>query len=402
MKVVVQKYGGSSVADSERLKKVAQRIVKTREQGYDVVVVVSAMGNTTNQLLKMAREITAAPAVRELDMLLSVGERMSMALLSMAIHALGHEAISFTGSQSGIITNASHSKARIIEVRPFRILDELEAGRIVIVAGYQGVSYKLEITTLGRGGSDTTAIALAAALNAEYCEICSDVDGICTADPRVVPDAERIDEMTHDEMLAMAQAGAKVLNAEAVEYARRHGLAIYARSTFGGPEARGTMVRTNVPKPPRQVTAIAGRTDLLLLRLDGDDAADLHHKYRIVLELLEELGVAADRTLLSADDRCAATLVFSTENLHVVDALRRRIAGALGGGAAVMDGVGSATVVGSDLTADPSLPSRALSALGDLAQDVLSLDLGPTAMTVVLPSDATGEAVRRLHYAFIV
>jgi aspartate kinase len=401
MRVVVQKYGGSSVADTQRLRKVAERVVRTREQGYDVVVVVSAMGNTTNELLKKAHEMSAAPPTRELDMLLSVGERISMALLSMAIQSLGHESISFTGSQVGIITTASHAKARIVEVRPFRILDELEQGRIVIVAGYQGTSYKREITTLGRGGSDTTAIALAAALDAEYCEICSDVDGVFSADPRVVPDAVRIDEMTHDEMLEMARAGAKVLNAQAVEYARRNGIAIYARSTTGGPEARGTIVRTNVPQPPRPVTAIAGRTDLLLLRIEGDDQADLHQRYRSVLGLLEQMEIAADRTFFSADDRCAATLVFSTENLHGQDAFRRRLANVVGKGAALMDGVGSATVVGPDLTSYPDLPARALNALGEVAAEVLAFDFGPSALTFVLPSESTGDAVRRLHGALI-
>src|ERR671913_90007 len=192
MAIVVQKYGGSSVADVQKLRQVASRIMRTRDQGHNVVVVVSAMGDTTDELLTLAKQVSANPDRRELDMLLSAGERISMALLSMAIRELGGNAISFTGSQSGIITNDRHVDARIIEVRPFRIQDELARGRIVVVAGYQGVSYKKEITTLGRGGSDTTAVAMAAALDAEYCEICSDVDGVYSADPRVVPSAQRI------------------------------------------------------------------------------------------------------------------------------------------------------------------------------------------------------------------
>lgn len=402
MKVVVQKYGGSSVADAGKLRRVAERIVRTRELGYDVVVVVSAMGNTTNELLRKAHEVTPNPPSRELDMLLSVGERISMALLSMAIQALGHQAISFTGSQVGIITTASHANARIVEVRPFRIQDELEQGRIVIVAGYQGTSYKREITTLGRGGSDTTAVALAAALDAEYCEICSDVDGVLSADPRVVPDAVRIDEMTHEEMLELARSGAKVLNTQAVEYARRYGIALYARSTFGGPEARGTVVRRDVPVPPRPVTAIAGRTDLLLLRLEGADPAELQRQYRAVLAALADMELTADRTWLHAEDRAAATLVFSTENLHAVEAFRRRMAAVIGRGSALVDGIGSVTAVGPQVGALPDLPGRALDALGDLTPHLLGMDLAATSLTLLLPAEHTGEAVRRLHAALII
>ena len=210
MPVIVQKYGGSSVADVEKLKQVARRVMRARQQGYDVVVVVSAMGDTTDELLAMAKQVTATPGRRELDMLLSAGERISMALLSMAIHDLDGDAISFTGSQSGIITNDRHVDARIIEVRPFRVQDELARGKIVVIAGFQGVSYKKEVTTLGRGGSDTTAVAMAAALDAEYCEICSDVDGVYSADPRVVQSARRIATLSYEETQEMAEAGAKV------------------------------------------------------------------------------------------------------------------------------------------------------------------------------------------------
>jgi len=212
MSIVVQKYGGSSVADAQKLKKVAERVMQTTALGHQVVVVVSAMGDTTDDLLGLAKQISPNPDRRELDMLLSAGERISMALLSMAIRELGGDAISFTGSQSGIITNDRHIDARIIEVRPFRVQDELSRGKVVVVAGYQGVSYRKEITTLGRGGSDTTAVAMAAALGAEWCEICSDVDGIYTADPRVVPNARRIDKLSYEETQELAESGAKVLN----------------------------------------------------------------------------------------------------------------------------------------------------------------------------------------------
>src|SRR6202047_4037356 len=248
MSIVVQKYGGSSVADVTRIKEGAGRVMRTRRTGHDLVVVVSAMGDTTDDLLGLAKQISANPDRRELDMLLSAGERISMALLSIAIRELAGDAISFTGSQSGIITNDRHVDARIIEVRPFRVQDELARGKIVVVAGYQGVSYRKEITTLGRGGSDTTAVAMAAALGAEWCEICSDVDGVYTADPRVVSEARRIPVLSYEESQELAESGAKVLNAQAVEFAKEKGISIYARATTGplpaeDPSVDGTVVR---------------------------------------------------------------------------------------------------------------------------------------------------------------
>src|SRR5687768_10143659 len=245
MAIVVQKYGGSSVADLAKLSRVADWVVATKRAGHSVVVVVSAMGKTTDELLALAHRAACsagseqAPARRELDMLLSVGERTSMALLSIAVQARGEPAVSLTGSQSGIITNDRHFDARIIEVRPHRIEDELHRGKIVIVAGYQGMSYRREITTLGRGGSDTTAVALAAALHAERCEIYSDVDGVYSADPRVVDGARHLPELDHAVLQEMAECGAKVVCAQAVEWARKAGVALTARSTFdAGPGAR--------------------------------------------------------------------------------------------------------------------------------------------------------------------
>src|SRR6187549_1136035 len=288
MAIVVQKYGGSSVADADKLRKVAERVMATRKLGHDVVVVVSAMGDTTDELLAMAKRVSANPDRRELDMLLSAGERISMALLSMAIRERGGDAISFTGSQSGIITNDRHVDARIIEVRPFRVQDELARGRIVVIAGYQGVSYKREVTTLGRGGSDTTAVAMAAALDAEYCEICSDVDGVYSADPRVVPAARRIDSLSYEETQEMAEAGAKVLNAQAVEFAKERGIAIYARATRGplpghDPSSDGTVVRKHAPRMPGSVAGVASERDVILLEGDA-------HPGRL-LRLLDERHV---------------------------------------------------------------------------------------------------------------
>ncbi|HSP81080.1 MAG TPA: aspartate kinase, partial [Myxococcaceae bacterium] len=284
MPIVVQKYGGSSVAGVEKLRKVALRVKETRERGYQVVVVVSAMGDTTDELLALARQVSADPPRRELDMLLTCGERISMALLSMALQELGVPAISFTGSQSGIITNDAHSQARIVEVRPYRIQDELARGKVVIVAGYQGVSYKKEVTTLGRGGSDTTAVALAAALSAESCEIYSDVDGVFSADPRVVPEARKQEALSYDEMQELASAGAKVLNAQAVEFAKEKGIVILARTAHG--RGSGTAVQEYVAPADTRVKGVTAEVELAVLsaELEGGRLSEL-------LEFLDARGV---------------------------------------------------------------------------------------------------------------
>ncbi|MDQ3579690.1 MAG: aspartate kinase, partial [Actinomycetota bacterium] len=241
MGVIVQKYGGSSVATAEHIKRVAQRIVAARRRGDSVVVVVSAMGDTTDDLLEQAKQITPIPPGRELDMLLTAGERISMALLAIAISTLGFQARSFTGSQAGVITTATHGRAKIIDVTPGRIQSALDDGSIAIVAGFQGVSQDTkDITTLGRGGSDTTAVALAAALHADVCEIYTDVDGIFSADPRIVPTAKRLEQVTYEEMLELAACGAKVLNLRCVEYARRYDMPVRVRSSYS--QLPGTLV----------------------------------------------------------------------------------------------------------------------------------------------------------------
>ena len=247
MGLIVQKYGGSSVADAEGMKRVANRIVAAKRDGNQVVVVVSAMGDTTDELIDLAEQITPIPQGRELDMLLTAGERISMALLAMAINNLGHEALSFTGSQAGVITTSAHGRARIIDVTPGRIKEALDAGAIAIVAGFQGISQDTkDVTTLGRGGSDTTAVALAAALDADVCEIYTDVDGVFSADPRVVPNARKLKTVTYDEMLELAASGAKVLHLRCVEYARRYNLPIHVRSSFTTNE--GTWVVKDHPE----------------------------------------------------------------------------------------------------------------------------------------------------------
>jgi aspartate kinase len=255
MGLIVQKYGGSSVADAEGMKRVAARIVASKRDGNQVVVVVSAMGDTTDELIDLANQVTPIPNGRELDMLLTAGERISMALLAMAISSLGHEARSFTGSQAGVITDSSHGRARIIDVTPGRIQEALAEGAIAIVAGFQGISQDTkDITTLGRGGSDTTAVALAAALDADVCEIYTDVDGVFSADPRVVPSAKKLKSVTYDEMLELAASGAKVLHLRCVEYARRYDLPIHVRSSFSTNE--GTWVVKDHPEGDQMEQAI--------------------------------------------------------------------------------------------------------------------------------------------------
>ncbi|MCI4063188.1 aspartate kinase [Micromonospora sp. R77] len=257
MALVVQKYGGSSVANAERIKRVAERIVAARKAGDDVVVVVSAMGDTTDELLDLANQVSPLPPGRELDMLLTAGERISMALLAMAIHNLGYEARSFTGSQAGVITTSVHGRARIIDVTPGRLKGALDEGSVVIVAGFQGVSQDTkDVTTLGRGGSDTTAVALAAALHADVCEIYTDVDGIFSADPRIVPNARHIKHITYEEMLELAACGAKVLHLRSVEYARRAGLPIHVRSSYS--TNTGTMVTGSMEDLPVEQALITG------------------------------------------------------------------------------------------------------------------------------------------------
>ena len=261
MSIIVQKYGGSSVADSDKLKKIALIIAAVKKQGHDVVAVVSAMGKTTNQLIELAKGLSDNPDKRELDMLLSTGERITMALLCIALNDLGVEAISLTGSQSGIVTNDRNNDARVIEVRPFRVEDELAKGKVVVIGGFQGVSYRRDITTLGRGGSDTSAVALAAALKAERCEIYSDVDGVYTTDPNFIKDAKHLPEMSYQQLQEMAEAGAKVLNAQAVQFAKEAKIALYSRSTFS--PGRETIIRETAPTDKPSVIAVVHETDII-------------------------------------------------------------------------------------------------------------------------------------------
>jgi len=381
MSVVVQKFGGSSVADVPKLERVADRVVATRETGADVVVVVSAMGKTTDELLALAHQVDDNPPRRELDMLLTTGERVSMALLSMAIQKRGCDAISFTGSQSGIMTNDRHFDARIIEVRPWRVEDELARRRVVIIAGYQGMSYKREITTLGRGGSDTTAIAMAAALGAERAEIYSDVDGVYSADPRVVPDAEHLPELTYEQMQEIAEAGAKVLNSTAVEFAKRSRIAIHARSTFS--DGKQTVVHDEAEASGRP--AVIGRKDLARVTLAGADLG-------AALEAVEKLGLSVRQSVVESG---RAELVLARGGPDW-DAARAELRTH---GWPVEESLGSVSLVARELGARPALMGKALSALTDASITPVEVTTAPLRWTALLDPSRVDDAVRAVHAA---
>jgi len=395
MAVIVQKYGGSSVASVQKLREVAERVMRTQRQGHQVAVVVSAMGKTTDELLAMAKQVSPNPPRRELDMLLSAGERISMALLSIALRELGADAISFTGSQSGIITTDRHVDARIIEVRPSRVREELARGKIVVIAGFQGVSRNKEVTTLGRGGSDTTAVAMAAALDAEYCEICSDVDGVYSADPRVVGGARRIGTLSYEETQEMAEAGAKVLNAQAVEFAKDKGIAIYARATSGplpgpDPSSDGTVVRRSPPRAAGAVVGVASERDIVLLNADVP-AADL-------LALLDERGVAGKQLHVSGD---RTQIAVSRQNLHDEAHLKEALQVRFNGRARLVDGLAAVSVVGAGINATHENVLAGTETLAQAGITPAGTATSSFRITWMIPRERTDDAVRALHHRFI-
>ncbi len=382
MPVVVQKFGGSSVGDVEKLKRVAARVAARRRAGDPVCVVVSAMGDTTDDLLRLAKQVSPDPPRRELDMLLTAGERISMALLSMALQDQGVEAISFTGSQAGILTSEAHATARILEVRPVRVREELAAGKVVIVAGFQGVSPRKEITTLGRGGSDTTAVALAASLGAA-CEIYSDVAGVFTADPRVVPTARRLDELSYEEMQALARAGAKVLNAQAVEFARATGITIHARSTFGGAEE--TVVRQG--HGAARIVGVAVEKELALVTVAPEQAARAR-----------ELLAAAHAEPAEVEGAPGqVTLAVGLENVHGAGPLWAALRAELPGVGIEAEGVGAVTVVGTGASATPRVRQALAAALAAQGGAPRAFEAGPLEVTVYAEAARLPDLAREVH-----
>jgi aspartate kinase len=398
--LVVQKYGGTSVADPERIKHVARRVVATADSGRQVCVVVSAMGDTTDRLLALAAEVSSSPHPREQDMLLTAGERISIALLSIAIIELGREAISFTGSQAGIVTDATHGRARIVEMQSQRVTEALDAGNIVIVAGFQGVGPTLDVTTLGRGGSDTTAVALAASLGAEECEIYTDVDGIFTADPRVVPGARKLDAVSYDEMLELAASGAKVLMLRSVEYARNHGVRVHVRSSFG--DADGTRVVGEEDVMERAIvsgiahdTSEAKATILAVPDLPGIAAR--------VFRPLADAGVNVDMIVqnVSAAGHTDISFTLPEGDVRVAEPILARIAGEIDAGGFSCDSdVAKVSLVGAGMKSDPGVAADMFEALADAGVNMEIISTSSIRISCVVRAADCERAVRILHDKF--
>jgi aspartate kinase len=385
--LVVMKFGGTSVGDPAKIKDVATRIVAARETGTRVVAVLSAMGDTTDDLVRLAYEVSPRPKPRELDMLISVGERISCALAAMAIHDLGYDAISLTGSQAGIVTDTVHGKAKIVDVRARRIHEALAQERIVLVAGFQGVSTEYDITTLGRGGSDTTAVALAVALGARACEIYTDVDGVFTADPRVVRSARKLDSVTYDEMLELAASGAKVLQLRSVEFARNHGVALHVRSTFTG--ADGTWVRDEEDQPMLEKAIVSGVThtsEETLYRVEGADAAAL-------FAALAETGASVDTIVQTGPE-----IVF-TAPAEDRDTLTAAL-DALGTRWSARDDLGKVSVIGAGMKSHPGIAAKTFKVLDDLGLAPEVVTTSPIKVACHVPTAAVERAVGALHDAF--
>lgn len=409
MGIVVQKYGGSSVADAAGIKRVAQRIVNTKKAGHQVVVVVSAMGDTTDELIDLANEVSPLPPARELDMLLTAGERISMAVLAMAIQNLGHEARSFTGSQAGVITDAAHGKAKIIDVTPGRIEDAIGEGAIAIVAGFQGVSQTTkDITTLGRGGSDTTAVALAVALKADVCEIYSDVDGIFTADPRIEPRARKVPRISYEETLEMAAQGAKILHLRCVEYARRYGMPIHVRSSFSEKEGTWVVKAEDVVQEEGSmeaaiITGVAHDRSQAKITVVGvpDKPGEAAAIFRAVAEaqinidmIVQNVSAAATSltdisfTLPRGEGQTAMTALSRLQDAVGFDSLQYD------------DSVGKVSIVGAGMSSSPGISARFFEALSEAGVNIEMISTSEIRVSVVVAETQVEAAVNAAHAAF--
>jgi aspartate kinase len=383
---VVMKFGGTSVADVERLRAVAKRIVAAREGGNRVVAVVSAMGDMTDEWVQLAYEMSPNPRPREVDMLISVGERISCALCAIAIHDLGHEAISLTGSQAGIVTDTAHGKAKIVDIRARRIHEALDDEKIVLVAGFQGVSTDYDITTLGRGGSDTTAVALAAALGADACEIYTDVDGVQTADPRVVPEARKLHAVSYEEMLELAAGGAKVLQLRSVEIARGHDVKLHVRSSFS--DEAGTWIREEDERMLEKalISGVTHTVDERVYRVRGISAAKL-------FDGLADAGVNVDTVVQTGDE-----IVFSvaeSEGAGAEGALER-----LGVAWTAQDDLGKVSIVGAGMKSHPGVAAKAFATLEELGVEPQIVTTSPIKIACFVPRGDVERSVQALHAAF--
>ena len=398
------KFGGTSVADAERIKHAARRIVARREAGYRVVAVLSARGKTTDELIAMAEEVSPVPDPREMDMLLSTGERISCALCAMAINDLGHEALSLTGSQAGIVTDTSHTKARIIDVRADRITAALDEEKIVLVAGFQGVSTSHDVTTLGRGGSDTTAVAVAAALGAEVCEIYTDVAGVYSADPRIVPDARKLPVLSFEEMLEMSASGAGVLQLRAVEYARNHGVRIHCRSSFeDGP---GTVVVSEQETMEHPlVTAVTHSTAETRITLLGvpDQPGIAGRIFRALADANVNVDmIIQNEPLLGAGARRAdMSFTVPREDGRIARQTLDAIVGELGiEHVAAEESMGKVSIVGAGMRSHPGVAATVFTVLGDAGINIEMISTSPIKISCVIAGDRVPDAVRGLHSAF--
>jgi aspartate kinase len=399
--LVVQKYGGTSVADSDRIKRVAARVVASAAEGEQVCVVVSAMGSTTDKLLELAREVSDRPHPREQDMLLTAGERISMALLSMAIIELGRDAVSFTGSQAGIVTDATHGKARIVELRMQRVREALDQGRIVIVAGFQGVATaSSDVTTLGRGGSDTTAVALAAGLGADVCEIYTDVDGVYTADPRIVPGARKLEAVTYEEMLELAASGAKVLALRSVEYARNHGVPIHVRSSFN--ESSGTWIRKEEDVLEQAIiSGIASDTgEAKVTILHVPDKPGVAGR---VFRPLADAGIRIDMIVQNVSEAGHTDISFTLPQSDldtaqpVLEALAQQVDAQ---GFTCDEDIGKISLVGAGMRSNPGVAADMFEALADAQINIEIISTSSIRISCVVRNADLERAVQVVHDRF--
>ncbi|GAA4704147.1 aspartate kinase [Pseudonocardia yuanmonensis] len=406
MALVVQKYGGSSVESAERIKKVAERIVRTRKEGHDVVVVVSAMGDTTDELTDLAEQVsTGAPPPREMDMLLTAGERISNALVAMAIHSLGAEARSFTGSQAGMLTTNKHGDARIVEVNPHRLRSALAEGQIVLVAGFQGMNEdSKDITTLGRGGSDTTAVALAAALDADVCEIYTDVDGIFSADPRIAPKARHLETVTYEEMLELAACGAKVLHLRAVEYARRYNVPLRVRSSYN--EKPGTLVAGSIEEIPLENPIITGvahdRSEGKITVTGVPDTPGMAARiFRVVADAEINIDMVLQNISNASDKKTDITFTLPRSDGPAAVAALEKSKEQIGYAELIYDNeVGKVSLVGAGMRNHPGVTAKFCEALSDAGINIETMNTSEIRISVICKSDQLDEAVRALHAAF--
>ncbi|MFF2553250.1 aspartate kinase [Nocardia sp. NPDC058058] len=405
MALVVQKYGGSSVATAERIRRVAERIVETKKQGHDVVVVCSAMGDTTDELLDLAQQVAPAPPAREMDMLLTSGERISNALVAMAIHSLGAEARSFTGSQAGVITTGTHGNAKIIDVAPGRVQNALAEGTIVLVAGFQGVSQdSKDVTTLGRGGSDTTAVALAAALNADVCEIYTDVDGVFSADPRIVADAQKLDTVSYEEMLEMAACGSKVLMLRCVEYARRYNVPVHVRSSYT--DKTGTLISGSMEDIPLEQAILTGvahdRSEAKVTVVGIPDKPGYAAK---VFRAVADAEINIDMVLqnISKVETGKTDITFTLPKLDGPRAveLLTKAQGDIGFSQVVYDDfVGKVSLVGAGMKSHPGVTATFCESLADAGINIDLISTSEIRISVLVKDTDLDEAVQVLHRAF--